>query len=82
MILKFGRRAYDRAFGMWTWGISPITGEDGRPSWAKIITAYVVTLYLFTEHLPASVAIAAIVAAHGTKALLAYINRFDPKAEE
>jgi len=64
-----------------TWLISPITGKDGRPSWAKIITFYVVTLYLFTPHLPTNVAITAIFAAHGIKALLEWGNRLSPKGD-
>lgn len=81
----FGRRAYDgiarRVGGVWTWTISPITGEDGRPSWAKLITFYVVTLYLFTPDLPTNVAITAIFAAHGIKALMAWGNRRIPREE-
>lgn len=86
MSIPLGRRAYDGVVrsvgGAWTWTISPITGDDGRPSWSKIITFYVVTLYLFTSHLPSNVAITAIFAAHGIKALLAWGNRRAPKAEE
>lgn len=58
-----------------TWCISPVTGQDGRPSWAKLITAAVLGLYAIKAPVPGSVAIVAIAAAHGTKVLLAALQR-------
>lgn len=57
------------------WCISPVTGNDGRPSWSKLVTAGVLVLYALSANLPATVAIVAICAAHGTKVLLAVIQR-------
>lgn len=57
------------------WCVSPITGQDGRPSWSKIITAAVLGVYALGVPMPASVGVVAIAAAHGTKVLLAAITR-------
>jgi hypothetical protein len=55
--------------------LEAMTGTDKRLSWSKVITLAVLLIYAAGVALPATVAITAICAAHGTRVLLAAIAR-------
>jgi hypothetical protein len=55
------------------WVVSPITGDDGRPSWWKIMGVLVLASYWRRVPLPESVAVVLLFCAFGVKVALALI---------
>lgn len=76
-----GRRWYDRtvpraAYRTGAWIVSPITGDDGRPSWWKLMGAGVLLTYWRGVALPVPVAVVLIFCAFGVKVALAMIQAY------
>ena len=78
-----GRRLYDRLasvprviYRSGAWVVSPITGDDGRPSWWKIMGALVLLTYWKGVALPVPVAVVLIFCAFGVKVALAMVQAY------
>lgn len=69
-----GRRWYDAPYRAGVWVVSPITGDDGRPSWWKLMGLAVLVTYWFERPLPESVAVVLLFCAFGVKVALALVN--------
>lgn len=57
------------------WVGAPLCGQDGRPSFSKLIVITVLAMYAMAVSLPVAVAIAAIAASFGVRVFLAFLSR-------
>ena len=77
--LVFLYRASDsarkRVSGIFLWTVHPFTGPDGRPSFSKIVDLLVIAAYWSGAAIPEGVPLMVIGSAHGTKILLAMIDK-------
>lgn len=61
--------------GAFVWAVHPFTGPDGRPSFSKIVDLLVLGGYWSGAPIPEGVAMLVIGSAHGTKVLLAIVDK-------
>lgn len=64
-----------RITGLVTWAVHPFTGPDGRPSFTKIVDLLIIGAFWSGAPIPEGVALLVIGSAHGTKVLLAIVDK-------